>query len=47
MILSEAKDIRESTKNDQVEVEKVDLDSLDSVNVFVARFLAKKVHCTV
>jgi NAD(P)-dependent dehydrogenase (short-subunit alcohol dehydrogenase family) len=36
-----AKDIRESTGNDQVEVEKIELDNLASVNDFVKRFLAK------
>jgi NAD(P)-dependent dehydrogenase (short-subunit alcohol dehydrogenase family) len=37
-----AKDIRESTKNPNVEVEKLDLGSLASVNEFVKRYLEKK-----
>ena len=37
-----AKDIRESTKNPDVEVEKLDLGSLASVNEFVKRYLEKK-----
>jgi NAD(P)-dependent dehydrogenase (short-subunit alcohol dehydrogenase family) len=37
-----AKDIRESTKNPNVEVEKLDLSSLVSVNEFVKRYLEKK-----
>jgi len=44
-----AKDIRESTKNPNVEVEKIELDSLASVNAFVKRFLDKKrpLHCLI
>ena len=37
-----AKDIRESTKNPNVEVEKLELGSLASVNEFVKRYLEKK-----
>ena len=37
-----AKDIRESTKNPNVEVEKLELSSLASVNEFVKRYLEKK-----
>jgi NAD(P)-dependent dehydrogenase (short-subunit alcohol dehydrogenase family) len=37
-----AKDIRESTKNPNVEVEKLELGSLASVNEFVDRYLEKK-----
>ena len=37
-----AKDIRESTKNPNVEVEKLDIASLSSVNEFVKRYLEKK-----
>ena len=37
-----AKDIRESTKNQNVEVEKLELGSLASVNDFVKRYLEKK-----
>ena len=37
-----AKDIRETTKNPNVEVEKLDLGSLASVNEFVKRYLEKK-----
>jgi NAD(P)-dependent dehydrogenase (short-subunit alcohol dehydrogenase family) len=37
-----AKDIRQSTKNPNVEVEKLDLGSLASVNEFVKRYLEKK-----
>ena len=37
-----AKDIRESTKNPNVEVEKLDLGTLASVNEFVKRYLEKK-----
>ena len=37
-----AKDIRQSTKNPNVEVEKLDLASLASVNEFVKRYLEKK-----
>jgi NAD(P)-dependent dehydrogenase (short-subunit alcohol dehydrogenase family) len=36
-----AKDVRQSTGNDQVEVEKIELDNLASVNDFVKRYLAK------
>jgi NAD(P)-dependent dehydrogenase (short-subunit alcohol dehydrogenase family) len=38
-----AKDIRESTKNPNVEVEKLDVASLASVNEFVKRYLEKKI----
>ena len=37
-----AKDIRESTKNPNVEVEKLELNSLASVNAFVKKYLDKK-----
>ena len=37
-----ADEIIQSTGNDQVEVENLELDSLDNVNRFVQRFLAKK-----
>ena len=37
-----AKDIRESTKNPNVEVEKLELNSLASVNEFVKKYLEKK-----
>ena len=37
-----AKNIRESTKNPNVEVEKLELESLASVNEFVKRYLEKK-----
>lgn len=37
-----AKQIRESTNNSNVEAEKLDLSSLDSVNSFVKRYLDKK-----
>jgi NAD(P)-dependent dehydrogenase (short-subunit alcohol dehydrogenase family) len=37
-----AKDIRESTNNSNIEIEKLDLDSLASVNEFVKRYLEKK-----
>lgn len=37
-----AKDIRESTNNSNLEIEKLDLDSLASVNEFVKRYLEKK-----
>jgi NAD(P)-dependent dehydrogenase (short-subunit alcohol dehydrogenase family) len=37
-----AKDIRESTKNPNVEVEKLELSSLASVNAFVKKYLEKK-----
>jgi NAD(P)-dependent dehydrogenase (short-subunit alcohol dehydrogenase family) len=36
-----AKDIRRTTENDHVEVEKIELDKLASVNAFVQRYLAK------
>ena len=39
---SVARDIRESTGNSNVEVEKIELDSLESVHAFVKRFLDKK-----
>lgn len=39
---SVAKDIRQSTGNPNVEVEKIELDSLESVHAFVKRFLDKK-----
>ena len=37
-----AKDIRESTKNPNVEVEKIEMGSIASVNEFVKRYLEKK-----
>lgn len=44
-----AKDIRTATKNNQVELEKLELDNLASVNAFVNRFLATKrpLHCLI
>lgn len=37
-----ADEIRKDTRNEKVEVEKIELDSLESVNNFVERFLSKK-----
>lgn len=44
-----AKELRASTNNPNIEVEKLELDSLDSVNGFVKRYLDKKrpLHCLI